>query len=130
VPTGVENEYREAELCASFSAWRAASDLLRSTLEKVLRANGYDPAKSLHKRIDEAAADGIITVAHQKRAHANVQFLGNDVLHDEWREVAPQEYSDAHQYVQWLIHDFYDSRPEVEELLIKAKRLDQVGKPL
>src|SRR5690242_16358064 len=40
-PDGVVHEFREAELCASVGAWRAASGLLRSTLEKALRSNGY-----------------------------------------------------------------------------------------
>lgn len=34
-PNGVANEYREAELCASVTAWRGASALLRSALEKL-----------------------------------------------------------------------------------------------
>lgn len=42
VPPGVRSEFTEAEVCASVGAWRAASALLRSALEKTLRANGYD----------------------------------------------------------------------------------------
>ena len=41
VPTDLTTEFREAELCISFSAYRAASALLRSTLEKTLKTNGY-----------------------------------------------------------------------------------------
>jgi hypothetical protein len=41
VPDGLIKEFREAELCASFGAWRAASAMLRSVLEKTLKVNGY-----------------------------------------------------------------------------------------
>ena len=41
VPEDIKAEFREAELCASHGATRAASALLRSTLEKTLKANGY-----------------------------------------------------------------------------------------
>ena len=34
VPPGIEGEFREAERCAAFGDWRAASALLRSVLEK------------------------------------------------------------------------------------------------
>src|SRR6266568_3697739 len=37
-PDGVVAEYREAEQCAGIGAWRAASALLRSALEKTLIA--------------------------------------------------------------------------------------------
>jgi len=122
VPDGIKAEYREAELCAGFGAWRAASGLLRSTLEKTLRANGYTKG-SLAARIDEAAGDGVITEARKKRAHDEVRVLGNDVLHDVWREVLPEEVFAAHHYVQRILEDFYDDRPSVEQLLIAKNRI-------
>jgi len=121
-PDGVVAEYREAELCAAVQAWRAASALLRSALEKTLIANGYTDG-SLHTRIDEAARDGVITPPRQKRAHDDVRVLGNDVLHEEWRVVTAEEYEAAHHYVQRIIEDFYDLRAEVEAMLTKAGRL-------
>jgi hypothetical protein len=36
-PTDLQAEFREAELCAAAGAYRAASALLRSTLEKTLK---------------------------------------------------------------------------------------------
>jgi hypothetical protein len=119
VPDGIKKEFEESELCASVQAWRAASALLRSTLEKTLRANGYKKG-SLADRIDEAAADGVITAARSKRAHDNVRVLGNDVLHDDWREVVEEEFDDAHRYAQRVLEDLYDDRPSVEAIL-KAK---------
>jgi hypothetical protein len=80
-PAGVEAEFREAELCAAFGAWRAASALLRSTLEKALTANGYTSGV-LAAKIDAAAADGVITESRRKRAQDEVRVLGNDVLHE------------------------------------------------
>ena len=122
IPEGIVAEYREAELCASFGAYRAASALLRSALEKTLYANGYEKG-SLHDRIDQVAKDGLITAARQRRAHDNVRDLGNDVLHEEWRGVSEEEYSGAHLYVQRILEDFYDHRSEVETVLLKAKRI-------
>jgi Domain of unknown function (DUF4145) len=122
VPPGVEAEYRESELCASAGAWRAGSALLRSALEKTLRANGYTKG-SLKERIDDAAKEGVITAARRQRAQDEVRVLGNDVMHDEWREVREEEYSLAHHYVQRILEDLYDHRGEVEAILQKAGRL-------
>ncbi len=128
VPADIQAEFREAELCASFDANRAASALFRSVLEKALKANGYtktnDPSlRDLQKRIDAAATDGVITDARRKKAHEDIRSLGNDVLHDDWREVAPDEVEDAHRYTQRILEDLYDDRPTVEELLTAKNRL-------
>jgi Domain of unknown function (DUF4145) len=128
VPADVQAEFREAELCAAFRANRAASALFRSVLEKTLKANGYIKGNDknltdLQKRIDYAAADGVITDARRKRAHEDVRSLGNDVLHDDWREVADDEVEDAHRYTQRILEDLYDDRPTVEAILIAKKRL-------
>jgi hypothetical protein len=125
VPTGVEAEYREAELCASAGAWRAGSALLRSALEKTLVENGYVKG-SLKDRIDDAAKEGVITAARRQRAHDEVRVLGNDVLHDEWRKVSEDEYELAHHYVQRILEDLYDHRGEVEATLRLAGRLQSV----
>ena len=106
-------------------AWRAAAALLRSTLEKTLKANGYrkttDPKlRDLYQLIEAAAADGILTETRRKKAQEDVRALGNDILHDEWREVAQEEFEVAHHYVQRILEDFYDDRPTVEATL-KAK---------
>jgi len=127
VPLGIVAELREAELCASVGASRAASALLRSVLEKTLKANGYATGElersNLLQKIDAAATDGIITEARQKKAHSDIRVLGNDVLHDEWREVKTEEVEAAHRYVQRILEDFYDDRSTVEAILIQKKRL-------
>jgi hypothetical protein len=122
VPDGIVAEYREAELCASAAAYRAASALLRSVLEKTLRANGYVNG-SLAARIDETGGDNVITAARRQRAHDDIRVLGNDVLHDDWRVVTEDEYSVAHLYVQRILEDFYDQRPEVETVLRAAGKI-------
>lgn len=122
LPAGIQTEFREAELCFSVGACRAASGLLRSTLEKLLIANGYTKG-SLAARIDEVAADGVITESRRKKAHEDVRVLGNDVLHDEWREVAPEEVEAAHRYVQRVTEDLYDDRAAVECILRAKNRL-------
>lgn len=124
VPEGILKEFREAELCATHGAWRGASGLLRSTLEKTLKANGYKDG-NLASRIDEAAADGVITEARRKRAHEDIRVLGNDVLHDEWREVTPDEVFLSHRYVQRVIEDFYDDRKSVVSILMAKGRIKE-----
>jgi hypothetical protein len=127
VPTDIQKEFREAELCAAFKANRAASALFRSVLEKTLKANGYtksnDPAlRDLQKRIDAAAADGVITDARRKKAHDDIRSLGNDVLHEDWREITDDEVENSHRYTQRLLEDLYDDRATVQEILIAKNR--------
>jgi hypothetical protein len=128
VPTEIAAEFREAERCASLGANRAASALFRSVLEKTLKVNGYtrsnDPSlKDLQKRIDAAAADGIITDARRKKAHEDIRALGNDVLHDDWRVVTDEEVEDSHRYCQRILEDLYDDRTTVEAILIGKGKL-------
>lgn len=126
IPQGIEAEFREAELCCSVGAWRAASALLRSTLEKTLKANGYTKG-TLEKKIDEATSDGVLTAARKQRAHDEIRVLGNEVVHDEWREVTPEEVEMAHHYTQRILEDFYDDRDAVEAILKKKKRISDEG---
>lgn len=123
VPEDIVKELREAELDAAHGAYRSASAMLRSVLEKTLKKNGYDEvdvgtppkkSRSLLHRIDAAAGDGIITETRRNRAHENIRVLGNDILHDDWREVRQEEFEEAHKYAQRILEDFYDDRPTVE----------------
>jgi hypothetical protein len=127
-PEDIVKEFREAELDATHGAYRSGSALLRSVLEKTLKKNGYDEieyldngvkkkSRSLLHRIDAASDDGVITETRKKRAHENIRVLGNDVLHDEWREVRQDEFEEAWKYSQRILEDFYDDRPTVEERL-------------
>ena len=122
IPEGILKEYREAELCASFEAWRASSALLRSTLEKTLKANGYKKG-TLEIKIDDAASDGVITSARSQKVHENIRVLGNDVVHDEWREVNEEEVLAAIHYTQRILEDLYDDRESVEKILIEKGRI-------
>jgi Domain of unknown function (DUF4145) len=128
VPKDIQAEFREAEACQGLGLNRAASALFRSVLEKTLKANGYtkgnDPSlRDLQKRIDAAAGDGVITQARQKKAHEDIRALGNDVLHEDWREVTDEEVEDSHRYTQRTLEDLYDDRPTVEAMLVIKKRL-------
>jgi hypothetical protein len=134
VPEDIVNEFREAERDAAHGSYRSASAMLRSVLEKTLKKNGYEeveitdkqgnPRKSnkLINRIDAAAEDRVITETRQKRAHENIRVLGNDVLHEDWREVKQEEFEEAHKYAQRLLEDFYDDRPTVEARLAAQGR--------
>jgi hypothetical protein len=120
-PIDIISEFREAELCASSGAWRAASAMFRSTLEKILKKNGYIK-RNLIENINDAAVDGVITAARQKRANDDIRVLGNNVLHDEWRKVGAEEVFSSHHYVQRIIEDFYDDRATIEDLLRTKSR--------
>ena len=134
VPADIANEFREAELDAAHGAYRSASAMLRSVLEKTLKKNGYEEVEikdnqgnqkksnRLIDRIDAAAGDRIITETRQKRAHENIRVLGNDVLHDDWREVKQDEFEEGHKYAQRILEDFYDDRPTVEVRLTAQGR--------
>ena len=128
VPDGIVKEYREAELCASVEAWRAASALLRSTLEKALKANGYMQG-SLQQKIDDAAADGVITSARRQKAHDDIRVLGNEVVHDDWRHVDDAEVQVALHYAQRVLEDLYDDRTAVEAVLHSKGRLTPPPSP-
>lgn len=122
VPDFIQNELREAELCMSSNAWRAAAAMLRSTLEKTLIANGYED-RNLYQKIESAGSDGIITSSRRQRAQDLVRTLGNDVLHDEWREVTRHEVDSAHKYVARIIEDLYDDRATVVKVLTEKGKV-------
>lgn len=121
LPMDLTNEFREAELTASVGAWRAASALMRSTLEKALKHSGYSKG-NLKTIIDEAANDGAITAARSLRAHDDIRVLGNDILHDDWRPITEAEFEVAHRYTQRILEDLYDDRPSVLRLLTNRGR--------
>ena len=126
VPEKITADFREAELCSSFGALRAASALIRSALEKTLKENGYTKG-NLKEKINLAADDGVITEVRKKRAHDDIRVLGNDVLHDEWRKVTQEEVDLAHHYTQRILEDFYDDRNSVERILKKKKRIETIS---
>lgn len=118
IPDDIVSEYREAEKCASVDAYRAACAMLRSCLEKVFKANGYNSG-NLKNKIEKVCEHGIITAARKNKADEDVRVLGNNILHDDWRVVDYDEYKVAHHYLQRILEDFYDDRAEVEKILKK-----------
>lgn len=125
VPVGIVQEFREAELCRESGCYRAAAAMFRSVLDKVLRDNGYktNATRDLKSQIEAAAGEGLITEARKRKAHEDVRVLGNDVLHDEWREIKEDDVAQAHHYTQRVLEDFYDDRETSLRLLQEAKRL-------
>ncbi|AHF08983.1 MULTISPECIES: DUF4145 domain-containing protein [Dehalobacter] len=116
VPEDIKSEFTEAEECASIGAYRAATALLRSCLEKTFKVNGYTSG-NLAQKINKVCDDGIITSARKNKAHEEIRVLGNNILHDEWRIVDYDEYDLSHHYTQRILEDFYDDRVEVESIL-------------
>jgi hypothetical protein len=106
--------------------------MLRSVLDKTLRASGYKtkPGTRLEQEIDDAANDRVITETRRKRAHEEVRVLGNDVLHDEWHEIPEEDVEAAKHYMQRILEDFYDDRDAVLKLLRQAKRVPAEDVPL
>lgn len=125
VPKGIATEFREGEKCLNAGALRAAAGMFRSVLDKTLRASGFKEKKgtTLEQQIDLAAQDGVITQARRRRAHDEIRVLGNDVLHDEWREVPIADVEAARHYAQRVLEDFYDDRASVLHLLRDAGRI-------
>lgn len=121
VPKELGDEFREGETCMQAGATRAASAMFRSTLEKTLKLNGF--SGNLYGMIDDAAAAGVITASRQRRAHDEVRVLGNDVLHDEWREISLGDVQAARRYTQRILEDFYDDRGSVVALLVQSGKL-------
>ena len=124
-PKEILAELNEAELCASVRAWRAGSAMLRSVLEKVLSKNGYTEKKLMDK-IDAANIDGIITNSRTQKAHNEIRALGNDILHDEWKEVTEEGFAVAYHYCQRIIEDFYDDRSTAEDVLKEKGRIKEI----
>jgi uncharacterized protein DUF4145 len=124
-PAGISSEFREGESCLENGCLRAAAGMFRSVLDKTLRLNGYKEKRgtTLEQQIDMAAADGIITASRQRRAHEEIRVLGNDVLHDDWRQVPEEDVEAARHYAQRVLEDFYDDRPSVLKTLRAAKRV-------
>jgi hypothetical protein len=124
VPKGIVTEFREAETCLENQCLRAAAGLIRSVLDKTLRANGYKTKQefNLYKQIEAAADDGVITQSRKRRAHDEIRVLGNDVLHDDWHEIPEEDVEAARHYCQRILEDFYDDRESVLTLLREAKR--------
>lgn len=130
LPADLEAEFREAGLCSSVGANRAASALFRSTLEKTLKANGYEEIAAsgfdkmnLQNKIDKATEEGVLTEALRNRAHDEIRVIGNDVLHDKWKTIPDEDVEAAHHYTQRILEAFYDHRQSVEKILVAKKRI-------
>lgn len=124
IPSGIESEFREAEKDASIESFRSGSAMLRSVLEKTLKAHGYTGG-NLESKVDKAADDGVITLPLKRRAHENVRVLGNNILHDEWRPVDEAEFEAAHEYTRRLLECFYDDSETVKAILVEKGRTVQ-----
>ncbi len=129
IPEDIKKEYREAEKCYSFKAYRAASALVRSVLEKTLKVNGYNSkSNGLERKIELAGEEGIISAALSKKAHDKIKILGDDVLHEDWREVAPGEAEESLNYALRILEAFYDDRETVFSILKSKKRINDEPK--
>jgi len=130
VPVGIVREFREGETCLDSNAIRAAAGMFRSVLDKTLRANGYKlkGGTTLEQQIDMASDDGVITQARRRRAHEEIRVLGNDVLHDEWHEIAIEDVQAARHYAQRVLEDFYDDRESVLKQLRDAGKIPDEDK--
>jgi hypothetical protein len=134
-PNDIYNEFREAENCFEEKCNRAALALFRSVIEKVLNQHGYDNKikkgektlkPSLADKIDLAKQEGIISLALCKRAHEKIRVVGNDILHDEWREVLDQEVEETREYCQRVLEAFYDDIETVSKIISERQETLQL----
>lgn len=125
VPEGIVNEFREAEVCIENNCYRAAAGLFRSVLDKTMKANGYKKEGNLYKQIEKAAEENVIHRSRQKRAHQDIRVLGNDVLHDDWKEIASEDVEAARHFSQRILEDLYVDRDVIEEILNEHGRLNK-----
>ena len=93
----------------------------RPAIEKVLKTNGYNAR--LTPNIETAANDGILTRVLESKAKTDIRNLANDILHDPWFPVSPEEYTTSHGFVRKVIECFYDDRPTAEAELRKHGRI-------
>jgi hypothetical protein len=121
-PDDIRAEFREAERCIDAHCFRGAAALFRSVLDKVLRAHGYKAKRgtTLEQQVDAAHQDGIITESRKRRAHEEVRVLGNDVLHDEWRQLDREDVEPAHLFTQRIVEDFYND-PDLTQRQLREK---------
>ncbi len=125
-PEDIKEEFNEALKCFGVGAYRAASAMARSVLEKVLVSSGYvnlKPQDNLYLKIEAAGADGTITKSRMEFAHNKVRSIGNDVLHDPWEAYSLDDAETALHYAQRIIEDFYDNRSETENVLRSLGRI-------
>ena len=129
-PKGIQSEFRESEKYYANDCFRASAGLIRSVLDKTMKANGYatNKEKNLYIQIEVAAKDGIITQARKKKAHDEIRVIGNDVLHDEWHEIPSEDVVAAKYYCQRILEDFYDDRESVLSLLREKNRIPDEDK--
>lgn len=121
VPKGIGEEFREAERCSGIQAWRAGAAMLRSTLEKTLRDHGYTEW-ALSENLKNVGDDGVIPIPLREKAKTIVKFLGDNVMHKEWRAVTEDEFEEAHHYTQRILEAFYDDTEEVKKVIKNAGR--------
>ena len=125
VPFDIRNELEEAEVCMAAGAYRAASIMLRSLLERVFQDSGYTDAqgfRTLTSKIAAASDDQIIPATRLERAKTIIETLGDEVGHREWRAIAPEEVALSRHYCQRILEDMYDDRDIVERTLLAKER--------
>jgi len=129
-PESLKFEFREAEKCLASNCNRAACAMLRSTLEKALKLNGYEDlnetgydSMGLKNKITKASKDGVIHVARIKRAETDIKVLGDEVVHRDWREISTDEAMMVLTYTSQIIQDLYQDRDTVEGLLKEKGRI-------
>lgn len=121
-PKPIESEFREAEKCMGATCYRAASAMFRSTLEKILKSHGFTTG-NMEKKVEDACKDGVLTESMKMRAHDEIRSIGNEVLHEEWKEVTAEDVEITHHYTQRVIEAFYDDPETVKILLISKGRM-------
>ena len=118
-PEDISSEFKSAENCANIEEYRPAATMLRSTIEKVLNNHGYNEWR-LSDNLKNLQKDRLITAPLARKNKLVVKILGDQVLHQKWREVDEKEYLTAREYALDLIKAFYS---DVEGVALERERL-------
>lgn len=126
VPDKLRDEFQEAGLCISAGANRAGLAMLRSTIDRILVANGLIDG-AICDRVERAKDLGLITCSRSALAHEYLNVMEDNLLHKNWRPVDTAVATAAHNFCLDLLKDFYHERGHVESVLLRAGILDIAG---
>ncbi|MCQ4792473.1 DUF4145 domain-containing protein [Bifidobacterium adolescentis] len=92
VPQHIADAASEAYACFSIRSYRAAILMARSVLEATAKDKKVTKG-NLASKIDELAADGVISEQIKDEAH-EIRYLGNDMAHGDFTEPVSEEDAD------------------------------------
>lgn len=106
IPSPIKEDFEEALLCYSVSAYRGAATIARRAVQMICLNKGASKSKKLNEQIDELLVSGVVTKDIQEWAH-EVRFLGNDAAHPTKNEVSEEDARDILELLESLCEVLY-----------------------